>query len=224
MATSFNKPNSQIKGRLNSSKKIPAPRTDNILEALWDIGGDSFDSLNRDVLKGVPRDFRQEILGWRKPKPTVSGELLPGQTLNIENARLEENVENKRIKSLLAHEQSIRQEERALISKKDQELKLELLALKDEVVKLSSTTQGLSKDLEITAAQTPPNPGVYHIIFFKNLLELISTFRNNFDNASVWMQSHASRTTKKRGYWDQVQKSGAKRLLSAEDYNQRSAG
>ena len=208
----------------SNAKKRPAPRTDNLLEALRDIGGDSFDSLKRDVFEGIPRDIKNEFLGWDRPKPKVSGDLMPGQTLKIEQALVEEREENKILRAKLGQEQRMRQEEHSFMARKGQELKVELHALTSEVVQLAKTTQGLSKQVEIAAEQGPANPGIYHIVFFEKLRSFIASFRKKVQNASLWMESYNSRATKKKSYWGQVAKSGAKRLLSPEDYNQRSAG
>lgn len=208
----------------SGTKKRPAPRTDNLLEALRDIGGDSFNTLKKDVFEGIPKDFTRELLGWERPKPKVSGDLMPGQTLRIEQALVEEREENKVLRAKLGQEQRLRQEEQSWMAKKGQELKVELHALTSEVVQLAKTTQGLSQQVEIAAVQGPANPGIYHIVFFEKLRSFIASFRKKVQNASLWMESYNSRASKKKGYWGQVAKSGAKRLLSPEDYNQRSAG
>lgn len=208
----------------SSNKKRTLPRTDNLLEALRDIGGDSFDTLKRDVFEGIPKDFTRELLGWERPKPKTTGDLMPGQTLRLEEALIEEREENKVLRAKLAQEQRIRQEDQSLMAKKGQELKVELHALTSEVVQLAKTTQGLSQQVEIAAIQGPANPGIYHIIFFEKLRSFIASFRKKIENASLWMQSYNGRAAKKKGFWGQVSKSGAKRLLSPEDYNQRSAG
>lgn len=223
MATTTKK-SSTASSSTSSAKKRPLPRTDNLLEALRDIGGDSFDTLKKDVFEGIPRDFTRELLGWERPKPKVTGDLMPGQTLKIEQALVEEREENKVLRAKLAQEQQMRQEEKSLMANKGQQLRVELHALTNEVVQLAKTTQGLSRDVEIAVAQAPSSPGVYHIIFFEKLREFIASFRKKVENASLWMQSYNGRAAKKKGYWGQVQKSGAKRLLSPEDYNQRSAG
>lgn len=207
----------------STNKKRPLPRTDNLLEALRDIGSDSFDTLKRDVFEGIPKDFTRELLGWERPKPKTTGNLMPGQTLRLEEALIEEREENKVLRAKLAQEQRIRQEDQSLMAKKSQELKVELHALTSEVVQLAKTTQGLSQQVEIAAIQGPANPGIYHIIFFEKLRSFIASFRKKIENASLWMQSYNSRA-KKKSFWGQVSKSGAKRLLSPEDYNQRSAG
>lgn len=224
MATNTKKQYSSPASQGASTKKRPVPRTDNLLEALRDIGGDSFDSLKRDVFEGIPKDFTRELMGWERPKPKVSGDLMPGQTLKFEQALVEEREENKILRAKLGQEQRLRSEEHAFMARKGQELKVELHALTSEVVQLAKTTQGLSQQVEIAAEQGPANPGIYHIVFFEKLRSFIASFRKKVQNASLWMESYNSRAAKKKGYWGQVAKSGAKRLLSPEDYNQRSAG
>lgn len=223
MATTTKK-SSTAPSSTSSSKKRPTPRTDNLLEALRDIGGDSFDTLKRDVFEGIPRDFTRELLGWEKPKPKITGDLFAGQTLRFEQALVEEKEENKKLRAQLAQEQRLRGEEKSFMTRKSHELRTELHALVSEVGQLAKTTDGLSQKVEIAVEQAPANPGIYHIIFFQKLRSFIASFRKKIQNASLWMESYNGRAAKKKGYWGQVAKSGAKRLLSPEDYNQRSAG
>lgn len=149
---------------------------------------------------------------------------MPGQTLKMEQALIEEREENKVLRAKLAQEQQLRQEEKSLMANKGQQLRVELHALVSEVGQLAKTTDGLSQKVEIAVEQAPANPGIYHIVFFQKLRTFIASFRKKIQNASLWMESYNGRAAKKKGYWGQVQKSGAKRLLSPEDYNQRSAG
>lgn len=213
-------------GQSGNSKKrnSVAPRTDSFLESLRDIGGSSAKSVKKDFIEGVPKDFVRQLFGVEKPNVRASGEIQPGETLEIERVMKAESDENKQLKAQLQSERRLREEEKVHFEKKSQELKVELHALVQEVQQLAKTTSGLSQEVEIATMQAPANPGIYHVIFFEKLREFIQSFRKKIENASIWMQNYNQRAAKQKTFWGQVGKSGSKRLLSPEDYLQRSAG
>lgn len=211
----------------NSQKgknKRPQPRTDNVLEALRDIGGSGVKSLKKDLGAGVGQEFVRQLFGVKETPVSASGEIAPGKSLELREVLDVERKENKQLKAQLTQERRLREEEKALFDRKSQELKVELHALIEEVKGLAKSTQDISEEVEIAAMQAPANPGIYHVIFFEKLREFIASFRKKIENASIWLQSYNKRAAKKHSFWGQVSKSGSKRLLSPEDYLQRSAG
>lgn len=204
--------------------KKPTPSSDSILESLRNIGGDTASSVKKDVFEGISKDFFSQMFGYEQKPQKASGDLVPGQSIEIEKVLEEQKEENKVLRQQLAHEQSLRKQEQTLVARQSQELKLQIQALTGEVTQLAVTTQGLARETQIAAIQAPANPGVYHVTFFEKLRTFIVSFRRKIENASLWMQSYNSRSAKKKTFWGQVSKSGAKRLLSNEDYLQRSAG
>lgn len=206
------------------TRKKQVVNTDSILESLRDIGGDIGQSVKKDVFEGVPKDFFNQMFGYEKNPRNASGDLAPGQAIEFDKVLEEQRGENVLLRQQLANEQSLRRQEQTLVSQQSQELKLQIQAVASEVTQLAKTTQGLARETQIAAIQAPANPGVYHITFFEKLRSYIVSFRRKIENASLWMQSYNQRSAKKKTFWGQVGKSGAKRLLSAEDYLQRSAG
>lgn len=215
--------NSTSQARPSISKR-PKPTTDSLLESLRDLGHDSASSFGDDVLKGIPESFFSQMFGVEKPKAKASGELNPGQSIEIAKVLEDQKQENKVLRAKLAQEQRLRSEVETASLEKGQQLKVQLQAVVQEVSALASTTAELSRETKIAAIQAPANPGVYHINFFEKLREFIKSFRQKIQGANLWLQSSNKRAAKKRGFWGQVGKSGAKRLLSQEDYMQRSAG
>lgn len=207
-----------------NQRKRPAPRTDNFLEAMRDLGGSGVQSLNEDFLKGIPQDLMNQLFREPGQHRNIKTELKPGQSVEMSQLLQQEKEENRSLRLQLNREQTIRQEDASSSEQRSQNLKLELNALTQEVTQLAKTTQGLAKETQIAVLQAPANPGVYHVTFFEKLREYIRSFRKKIESASIWMQSYNQRASKKKGFWGQVNKSGSKRLLSPEDYNQRSAG
>lgn len=212
-------------GNSKSNRPKGLPRTDNLLESLRDIGDSGIQSVKRDIFEGIPQDILGQIFGaTEKPQRKVQSDIKPGQSIEINAMLSQERQENKILRQRLAYEERIRQEDNSVIEQGTQSLKLELSALTQEVQNLAKTTQSLAQETKIAVMQAPANPGVYHVAFFERLREFIRSFRKRIESAAIWMQSHNQRAAKKRTFWGQVSKSGSKRLLSPEDYLQRSAG
>ncbi len=212
-------------GLKTGQQKGPTPRTDNLLESLRDIGDSGFQSVKKDIFEGIPQDIFGQIFGQtEKPQRKIQSDIKPGQSIEIDAMLSQEREENKILRQRLAYEERIRQEDNSVIEQKTQSLKLELSALTQEVQNLAKTTQALAQETKIAAIQAPANPGVYHINFFERLRLFITSFRKKIENATLWLQSHNQRAAKKHSFWGQVSKAGSKRLLSPEDYLQRSAG
>lgn len=204
--------------------KTPPQNSDNLLEGLRGIGSAGLTSLKKDVAQGIPEDFMRQLFGIEKAQARASGDIRPGQSIELTAAIEEQREENKVLRMKLAQEQRLRSEDKNLFTQRTQELKMELHALSQETLKLAQSTQGLSREVEVAAMQAPANPGVYHVNFFEKLRSFIASFRKKIENASLWLQASNRRAAKRRTFWGQVGQSGSKRLLSPEDYLQRSAG
>lgn len=193
-----------------------------ILEQLRSVTDGTLNSLTQDIVKETPQEFFKQMLGL--PEKRVSGDLIPGEALEMKMALSGKAEENRKLQVQLAQERQMRADEQKLSSRKQQELKMQLSALTSEVQQLAQTTQGLSKEVQIAAFQAPVEPGTYHVIFFEKLIEFIRDFRKKVENASVWLSSYNARAKKRaHSFWGQVGIGGGKRLLSAEDYSQRAA-
>lgn len=198
--------------KTQKTKLQASARRASILESLKDIGQNASDSLIKDLLMG------------RSPfERKASGEILPGESLEIKDLISGKHEENLKLKKQLALERKLAEEEKERSSRKSNQLKVQLQALMQEVLSLAKTTQGLGEEVEVAAMQAPAQPGVYHLIFFEKLLEFISSFRKKIENASVWLQTSNKRAEKKN-YWTMYKKKGASFLLSPDHYLSRSAG
>ncbi|MBI4033233.1 MAG: hypothetical protein HY377_01855, partial [Candidatus Blackburnbacteria bacterium] len=98
------------------ARTAPTPKTDNLLESLRDIGGSAIDSVKKDVFTGIPRDFSRQLFGFEKPPARASGEINPGQSLDIDAVLEGQKAENQVLKARLAQEQSLREQEKVLFA------------------------------------------------------------------------------------------------------------
>jgi hypothetical protein len=186
-------------------------RRANVLESLKDIGSDASKNLLNQVLGRFP--FEQKY----------SGEINPGETLEFKDLMSGKHEENIKLQRQLFLERKLTEEEKIHSAQKSNELKVQLQALMQEVLNLAKTTQNLSQEVETAVMQAPAQPGIYHLIFFKKLLEFVQSFRKKIENASVWLGA-TNRRAEKKNYWSMYKKKGASFLLSPDHYLSRSAG
>jgi len=208
-----------------NSKNKKQIRRINVLESLKELGNDTARTFSDDLIKETGKDFAKQLFGNQFPlsEQNYSGELLRQEQVDIERVLNGQQEREDKLERQLGLEKQLRQEEQALFDKQSQELRLALHAITEEIKALASATPRLAEELQIAIFQAPVKPGIYHISFFQKLLEYIKGFRKKIEDASIWLHATNKRAAKK-GFWAQYQKHGGRRLLSAEDYSQRSAG
>lgn len=207
----------------NKSKTQKAVRQPNPLETLKDIGASTAKQMGQEAAK-LPADFMQQLLGIRPQTENFSGELFPGETVDMTEVFSGKYEEAKKAKAQFTLEKRLLEEEMAKIEKKTNELRMYLKAVREEILMIAQKTQDLAEETETAALQAPVEPGVYHVIFFEKLLEFIKSFRKKIEEASVWLHALNKRAAKKNAWGANYKKLGAKYLLSGEHYLQRSAG
>jgi hypothetical protein len=197
----------------------------NVLESIKDIGSSSARSIKSDLLGPSSEEFFSQLFGPKSEKK-YSGELTPGESLEIKDVFSGKEEENQKLKSQLGLERRLAEEEKRRIEKKGNELKVQLHALMQEILALAKTTQNLGQEVEVAAMQAPANPGVYHVIFFEKLLEFLKSFRKKIESADIWLSASNKRAEKKNfwGIYKNKKLGGSKFLLSPDHYLQRSAG
>lgn len=208
--------------KTRKQKSQKASRHTNVLESLKDIGGSTVKSLKQDLIERTPADAIEQIFGPRPPK-SFSGEIIPGESIEIEEIISGKYEETRELKKQLTLERKLRKEEKIRVEKKSNELKIQLHALTEEAMALAQTTKNLGKEVQVAAMQAPVEPGVYHVIFFEKLIEFIQSFRKKIEESSIWLHATNKRAEKKN-FWARYKKHGGKFLLSGEHYLTRSAG
>lgn len=207
----------------DQSKKSKTQITrQNVIESLKDLGTDTA-AQTRDLFKNTSEDFIRELLGLRKINIKRSGELTPGESLQMNDvlSGKEEGIQKE--KKQIKFERTLLNEEAKTSREKNTELKVELQAIMQEIQKVAESTEGLAEATKAASISAPIEPGIYHINFFTNLLEFLQSFRNRIDLAATWLTSSNKRAEKKN-YWAQYHKKGTSFLLNPESYSQRSAG
>jgi hypothetical protein len=119
----------------------------------------------------------------------------------------------------------LRREEKLLVEKRTQELRIQLDLIQKEIEKIAKETPKLSQELAIAAQiSIDSKTSTFEFFFLNHLLGTIQDFRTQIHEASTWLHFYNTRKAKKSNVWGQnYKKYGAKYLLSGEHYAQRSA-
>jgi hypothetical protein len=194
----------------------------NVLETLKDIGG-GFGNQTGDLLKNTSEDFFKELLGFSKPKVKKSGELAAGESIQMSEVLSGKEKENKALRAQISLERQLTSDEKKVSAGTMNELRVELQAIMSEVQKVATSTENFAEVTQVAMMTAPVEPGIYHLIFFQNILEFLQSFRKKIDSCATWLQSTNKRAEKKN-YWSMYKKKGSSFLLSPDHYLQRSAG
>lgn len=196
------------------------PKFKNPVEALSDGSSETTKGTASEFFRPMAQEFMDQILG-RKRK--FQGEILPGGSIEMKSVLTGKQSEVDRLKLQVVMEKRLLEEERILVERKGRELKLQIEAIKVEVVKLAKSTPQLSQELEVASFQATSSVSTYELFFLQQLFLFIKSFREHIEDAHVWLGSVNARAKKKNVWGANYKKYGAKYLLSLEHYNSRSS-
>ena len=200
-------------------KKRKVVGANNFLEALRNLGSGMAEAMVEDVAKGIPQAALNQIIGRGK-----SGELKPDQELNVKQLSQEAEEKKRETRHFQQEFLDLRRQERLIWARAEQETKLQISAILEELKKLIASTSQLSKEVKIAAQQVPVEPGTYHLSFFERLRQTIRLFKKRIEESATWLATFNQRAKKRNYYWAQVKKSGTKFMLSSERYMATQAG
>lgn len=170
--------------------------------------------------------FKKSALRRTDVVPT-SGDLRPGETIPVSDAisfeesrRREEEARAQEM--LMARRRE--EEEQARFKHKQEQVVKQIEAIREVVLKIAKRTQNVGLEFEKAAFEAPANPGSYHVTFFEKLKSALEVIKKRLDDSASWLHVHNKRKKNMPFFWQQVQKSGTKYMLSAERYMQMSAG
>lgn len=175
------------------------------------------------VTTGVLSEAAGQIFGGPARQDTV---ISPGQ----QPASFEQYLKSRERKIRFQAKRTVEQQravERVVYSKKEQETKLQIASLQQEIKKLVVATKELSVEVieaEKTAFQAVVSPGTYHLNFFDRIRRLISIARKRIAESKNWLALFNNRKKQRSIYWQHAKKLGTKYTLSAERYMNMSAG
>lgn len=196
------------------------PKFKNPLETLREGSSEVIKTSTNEVVKPIAEEFLNQILGRNKK---FHGEILPGESIEMKSVLTGKQTETDKLKAQLVLERQLRQEERILVEKKGGELKLQIEAIKVEVLKLAKATPKLSKEVEVASFQATGSVSTYELFFLRQLYLFIKSFREHIEDAHIWLGTVNARASKKNMWGQNYKKYGSKYLFSGEHYSGRSS-
>ena len=208
------------KGNSNSSntkKPFSSPQ-----ELLREASRESVNTLKKELVDPFPAEIARQLFARREK--SFSGEIMPGEAVEMREVYSGKAQKDQLLQKQLILERRLRHEDQVLIERRTNELRIQVKAIHEEVVKLAQVTPQLAKEVQVAAFQVPVEPSSYELFFLQRIFEFIKSFRKKIEDAGVWLAS-ANRRARRKNVWGQhYKKYGAKYLLSGEHYLQRSAG
>lgn len=100
--------------------------------------------------------------------------------------------------------------------KREQEfIRQQIESVRMELKALVASLKSLNAEVEKAIADSPVEPGVYHMNFFERLKTLISAMRKQVNQGRSWLNLFQTRK-KAKGYWNMYKKHGTTFGLSSE--------
>ena len=201
---------------ISSSKPKPT-RNYNLIEALRDQ--------SKAATFGVATNIFDQLTG-RTPANQTS-ESQTNKQFNFEEfLKLREAQVRLQERQL---SQRHRVTETLVFYRKEEVAKQQIEVIKQEIKTLVIQTGNLSSDLKeavkAVAGRIPDiKSGVYYVSFFERIRRLIVLARKRISESQTWLSEFNSRCKTKSYYWNQVNQSGSKFMLSHERYMATQAG
>ena len=209
------------KGALASALSLVNP-----LETLRSTSrGLAQEAVKQANLKKLPGEALQQVTGVESQKPAVrSGDLAPGEVLNLSKLRNREDVTARR-------ESLKKQPERAYVlpgidyrrevvhgtemihRSESTQINRRMEELRAEIARLASSIQAVSKEAQaMSVEQAPQNAGKYQVTFLEWMLSVVRTARMQVEDSGAWMAV----SKKKNGYQQKASSLGTKFTQSQE--------
>jgi len=197
-------------GQTKQPKRSTTYTNDSILEALRGLSGGVGKTVTRDVAGKVATDALASLLG----APLKQGELRQNESIDFPVERQPRphmrRPEIQPAQKVIFHE--------------DPQIKQQIESVRAELKALSKSMQTLNIEIQKAVAETPVDPGVYHVTFYEKLRAVIHMLREQIDDSRTWLALSAQRKQKKLGYWGMFKKHGTSFGLSNERSLATSAG
>jgi len=167
----------------------------NLLELLG-IGGSASQTDTNSSESAINADNWDEYLGIASEKRKQTGDLYPGQELNLRDLQ-EENEGNEKkseIEPGIDYSREIVHVSERVVNRENQELEMQLKEIMAEIKKLADSSKELQMQFkEVAVEQHTAKPGKYHKNFFSWLLSIIKAARMRVEDSGAWLQALQSK-------------------------------
>jgi len=173
-----------------------------------------------EVLKGS----RENPVDSKPAKISLKGILGLGQTVEISSSADKLQNHSHELFSQISH---LEKEQSVLFDQKQKELEKAISALREEIAQLSQATENLDKEVEDLTMAPIIEANEYQIGFLERIRKFIINFRQNINQASIWVEAFAAKKKKRNFFWSSVKnkkKGGEQYLFSNEHSVARSVG
>ncbi len=165
-----------------------------VAQGLSSLGKDVIRSTVKDLGGGLVNDFVLQLLG----QPKISPESLSKPTPSASQEALT-------WKKKFQQSEMMRKEYEVVIIRKQQETSQKITAIRQElkiqVASLGTEVKAWSREIEIATFQAPATPGIYHELFFDQLISFVKNLRQRVNHSRHWLQVQNAKASKKKGLW-----------------------
>ncbi|MDD2224763.1 MAG: DUF5660 domain-containing protein [Candidatus Shapirobacteria bacterium] len=174
----------------------------------------SFNKNNNEILKDFPNSPA------KKSEHNLFGTLFPGQSIEV-NKKETTNISWNR--EFLT--KSTTQEQAIFVNQHSKEVEKAINDLRLEIKNLIKTTENLNQEIIQSAEQNVADFSEYQLNFFQRIKIIVTNFRQNITEASVWLESFNHKKNKKNAFWNKAKSKngGEQYLMSSEHSASRSA-
>jgi len=182
----------------------------------------SFGSKPNPKNKGFTKNNNSEILkdfsdsSVQKSEFKLFGTLFPGQSIEINKKETATNIKWNR--EFLT--KSATQEQAIFVSDKNQETQKEIRELLLEIKKLGESTDNLQSEVQQASFQEIVEINEYQLNFLQRLKMVIVNFRQNINEAGVWLEGFNHKKSKKNAFWNKAKsKNGGEQYLNSGEHS-----
>jgi hypothetical protein len=172
--------------------------------------GNSSEVIKDSQLNSAPKKF------------SLSGILGLNQTVEINKAAPKPENWGK---EFFGNINLLQQQEKVLFDQHQKDLEKTINELRDEIKKLTQSTDNLDKDIQNIPLENIPEASEYQINFLVRIKNFIANFRKNINEAGTWLESFSQKKKKKNYFWNMARdkkKGGDQYLMSNEHSASRS--
>jgi len=186
----------------SQSQKKPSPskgesRNTNLLS-------ETIREVKEEIAHNLPQEIGRQLTGFH--------ELKPGQEVSPQ-PQPQENKE--KVPFYHSYRQQI-EGERQLLNQEKEEINHHVLALREEIKRITKESQILAEKSKKAISENPPQPGQYHLNFLEKLLSYLKRIRRSIEEANLWLTAFQQRSKKRHHFWKRFQKSGTKFLFAPD--------
>ncbi len=190
----------------NSAKPRPPKKqsvgNDSFLESLRSIGSNTLSSTKNDLLRPGIKDIFDSLSPFPSPQNNQ-------QIDQREKPALEDNFWKEGRYQQKRQLEIVKKEEKVVFTRQERETQAQVQNLQAEIKKLAVATGELAKEVQVATMQEEINPGTYHLNFLQRLLLIVKSLNVQVRESSLWLASWNKKSQKKKGYWNQLKKSGS---------------